>query len=152
MPNKLIDKVVETCNIPKEKAEELWSQAEEIAKKQYHLSSELSGKDYALVTGVFKKSLGKACCQNLGWIHEDMISDIYNLLLEAEKKKKDKEEDEEKKTKKKKIKKSKNEELPEEKELEKDAEEVINADKTGEFPATENKLIASIFNLIQEIK
>lgn len=147
MPNKLIDKVVETCNIPREKAEELWSQAEEIAKKQYHLGTSLSGKDYAMVTGIFKKSLGKSCCQNLGWIHENQMSYIYNLILESKKKKEEKE-DEKKKTKKKKT--SKDEVGSDKEELEKDAAETAIADKSNEFPTEENKLIKSVFNLIEE--
>lgn len=146
MPNKLIDKVVGTCNISREKAEELWSQAEEIAKKQYHLGSSLSGKDYALVVGVFKHSLGKSCCQNLGWVQENKMSYIYNLILESKTRKE--EEEEKKKNKKKKV--SKDDIRSDKEELEKDAAETTSADKSNEFPTEENKLIKSVFNLIEE--
>jgi hypothetical protein len=168
MPNNLVNKAVEVCGISKAKAEELWTQAEEIAKKQYKLGNELKGKDYQIVTGIFKKSITNDCSRKLGWLKEDMnidpdvllITELMkrskkklkvikedDLLLEAKKeKKKEKKETkkEEKDTKKEKeIKKniaSYNEELPEEEELEKDAKETESADK----------IIKEVVELIEE--
>jgi predicted ribosomally synthesized peptide with SipW-like signal peptide len=170
MPNNLVNKAVEVCGISKAKAEELWTQAEEIAKKQYKLGNELKGKDYQIVTGIFKKSITNDCSRKLGWLKEDMntinddvllITELMkrcggkskkklkvikeeDLLLEA-KKKKEKEKEKKDTKKEKEIKKnitSYNEELPEEEELEKDAKETETTDK----------IIKEVIELIEEVR
>jgi hypothetical protein len=143
MPNSLVNKVAEVCGKSKDEVEHLWSQAEDIAKKQYKLK-ELSGKNYAIVTGIFKKSITNDCAKKLGWLQEDLqMSFLEKLLLESRKKK-------EKSDKNKSKNSSSDKDMPDAKEIAQDAIETMQMDKMN--ITAENKLIKNIFDLISETR
>lgn len=81
MPNATVVKVSKICDIPIERVEELFANAEDIAEK--------AGKqgDYSYIMGVFKKSLGAECLKKLNWsIKESMIlNNVFNLITESAK-------------------------------------------------------------------
>jgi len=64
MPNAYITRVGKTCNRGIKELETLWEQAKTIAMKQYAISED-TPRFYALVMGIFKKSLGEECIEKL---------------------------------------------------------------------------------------
>ena len=79
MPNSLIKKAAITCNIPEAELETRWAHAEDTVINQYGEENKLN---YALITGIFKKSLGTACCEKLGWtVNKKPISESINELI-----------------------------------------------------------------------
>ena len=66
MPEAFIDKINKICGISKDRLETLWSKAEEIAQKEYEVKKSDGDKYYQVVTGIFKKMLGKDCLNKLG--------------------------------------------------------------------------------------
>ena len=82
MPNAIINKVSATCNIDMAELENRWASAEERVINQYGEKNKLN---YALITGIFKRSLGKACNQKLGWTtnwsNKKPISESINELI-----------------------------------------------------------------------
>ena len=64
MPNNIVNKVVEVCGMPLDEVEKRWTQAEEIVVKQYGKKNK---RNFEIITGIFKHSLGKECVNKLGW-------------------------------------------------------------------------------------
>jgi hypothetical protein len=79
MPNPIIQKVSNNCGISVDKAEDLWEKAVEIARKQYNTKT-----NFAIITSIFKHSLGKECNNKLGWNtnwkHKSITESIDMLL------------------------------------------------------------------------
>lgn len=79
MPNTFLKKVADVCELSPEKAEELWDQAKQIAKKRGY--TEQHPAFYAYVTGIFKNSLGQDCETTLEQPAEETSEELGALTL-----------------------------------------------------------------------
>ena len=65
MPHAIIDKVAKITGLDKKEVEKRWEDAKNRAKDQYGDDEE---KNWALITGIFKHSLGKEYNDKLDWV------------------------------------------------------------------------------------
>lgn len=77
MLNAIIKQVSEVTGKSITELEDLWKQAVEISKKEYNK------KDYAIIMGIFKKSLGEDILKKMKW--EESCKTFKEFLSTREK-------------------------------------------------------------------
>lgn len=74
MPNSVVQKVANVTGKPEGEIEDLWKNAVAIAKEEY------GKRDYAIIMGIFKKSLGEDTLKKLKW--EEAIDSNMSMTFE----------------------------------------------------------------------
>ena len=71
MPENLFKAVNRTCGINLSELEDKWNKAKEIVKAEYNKTEDDGEVFYQLVTGIFKKMVGKDCMKR--WIGNPLL-------------------------------------------------------------------------------
>lgn len=80
MPENLFKAVNKTCGIDLAELEDKWAKAKEIVKTEYGKTEDDGDVFYQLVTGIFKKMVGKDCMKKMDWESVTTSERVLSLI------------------------------------------------------------------------